>query len=227
MACCWRFAFSRLPASGGDVTGLATRAVALRGTDAWRTYSAAASAAAAAPAVEANAATAETLTKLLGPETYAPLHSLQQVYDEVLARPSRFPIHVRRVHQLAIEEQRRRQAVVDQSPLEGGCQALFTARKVIYVIIARSDSRLQLCATRFSCAQDFVERSARSHGKKRGLGRWLASQGYDNVLLYTVESLRSDQTPYGRIASRRLNHWSALLQDFHRGGEVFQGLSHN
>eukprot|EP00927_Polykrikos_kofoidii_P022146 TRINITY_DN20733_c0_g1_i1.p1 TRINITY_DN20733_c0_g1~~TRINITY_DN20733_c0_g1_i1.p1 ORF type:complete len:231 (+),score=24.56 TRINITY_DN20733_c0_g1_i1:74-766(+) len=180
----------------------------------------AASGALVSPASSAGGAFADAPSTPSGPRAFAPLHDLQAAYDEILAHPSRFPLHVQRVHHLAREEQRRRQEIVDQSSLGAGCEALFTARKVIYVITGRNDTRFQVCATRFSCAQDFLERFAKSHGKKRGFGRWLASHGFGNIFVYTVESLQSEQTPYNRIAHRRLKRWSEVLEDVQSGREV-------
>eukprot|EP00747_Dinoflagellata_sp_TGD_P042719 gnl/TRDRNA2_/TRDRNA2_142255_c0_seq1.p1 gnl/TRDRNA2_/TRDRNA2_142255_c0~~gnl/TRDRNA2_/TRDRNA2_142255_c0_seq1.p1 ORF type:complete len:153 (+),score=11.35 gnl/TRDRNA2_/TRDRNA2_142255_c0_seq1:80-538(+) len=150
-------------------------------------------------------------------DAFSPVFELQTLYDEILARPERFPANVQRIHSLAQAERRRRQPIVDQSPLGQGRNALLSARKVIYVILSRNDTRTQLCATRFSCAQDFLERSARAHGKKRGPGRWLASQGLENLWLYTLESLHGDGIFYHKAVGPRLHFWARALEDPSRG----------
>ena len=54
------------------------------------------------------------------------------LWREALVNPGRFPPHVRRVHELAEVERRKRQRFVDQTALGPGLDTLFAARKVIY-----------------------------------------------------------------------------------------------
>eukprot|EP00933_Yihiella_yeosuensis_P074748 TRINITY_DN83786_c0_g1_i1.p1 TRINITY_DN83786_c0_g1~~TRINITY_DN83786_c0_g1_i1.p1 ORF type:complete len:225 (+),score=43.24 TRINITY_DN83786_c0_g1_i1:118-792(+) len=162
---------------------------------------------------------------------YVPLQELQAAYDEVLIRPWQFPPHVQRLHEIAESEQRLRQPFIDQGPLAHGQQTLLTARKVIYAIVGRSNPRFQICVTKFSCTQDFLERSAkelraamkgptsRSPAKRRRgqAAQGLALEGPEALMLYALESLDSDHIPYHRISQQRLHHWAGLLQSVMSG----------
>eukprot|EP00971_Amphidinium_carterae_P281837 5594657-Amphidinium_carterae.1 len=157
-----------------------------------------------------------------GMESYSSVYALQDTYDQVLTHPELFPPHIRRAHSLLTRERANRQRFVDQTPIEAGRNALFMARKVVYVIVARHDSRMQLCATRFSCAQDFVERASRaSTARLRGDNRWLTVQGFDNLILLILESLDSERISYRQLAGPRLTYWADLLQDYSQGLDAY------
>lgn len=157
----------------------------------------------------------------------APLDQLQGTFDEVLLRPWRFPPHVQRLHGRAEAERQQRQDLVDQSAIGAQRQSLF-ARKVVYAIVGRESPHIQVCVTKYSCAQDFFERSvqelqrtARSHGsrntssgrRKNAAKSGLALQNPEGLLLYVLESLDSGDIPYHRICDLRLRHWAQLVRD--------------
>eukprot|EP00930_Biecheleria_cincta_P059627 TRINITY_DN45339_c0_g1_i1.p1 TRINITY_DN45339_c0_g1~~TRINITY_DN45339_c0_g1_i1.p1 ORF type:complete len:219 (-),score=42.87 TRINITY_DN45339_c0_g1_i1:2-571(-) len=161
---------------------------------------------------------------------YAPVRELQAAYDEVLARPWRFPAHVQRLHQLAEAEKLLRQPLVDQQCVGQGKDALFLARKVVYAIVGRDAPRFHVCVTKFTCAQDFIERSANelrrrtptssspAAAKRRRKGQasqGLALQGPEGLILYILESLESESIPFHRMSHKRLHHWASLLQGLH------------
>ncbi|CAK9094053.1 Uncharacterized protein SCF082_LOCUS44221 [Durusdinium trenchii] len=161
----------------------------------------------------------------LGP-TWAPMEQLQATFDEVLLRPWRFPPHVQELHRMAVLERQQRQRVVDQAPVAAERQALL-ARKVVYCIMGRESPRVQVCVTKVSAAQDFMERSLhelqraaaaaqsgklpkrRSNAAKSGL----ALEHPENLLLYVLESLASPDIPYHRICQERLRHWALRVRD--------------
>ncbi|CAE7925971.1 unnamed protein product, partial [Symbiodinium sp. KB8] len=149
-----------------------------------------------------------------------------EAFDEVFLRPWRFPVHVQRLHDLAEAERRRRASVVDQSAIAHGQRSLLEARKVVYAIVSRDSPHLQVCVTKVSCAQDFLERAARelratarggsfTQSSKHRYGAaktGLAFQAPEGLLLYALESLESAELPYHRLSQQRLHHWAKLLQ---------------
>ncbi|CAE7824856.1 unnamed protein product [Symbiodinium microadriaticum] len=155
-----------------------------------------------------------------------PVERLQEAFDEVFLRPWRFPVHVQRLHDLAEAERRRRASVVDQSAIAHGQRSLLEARKVVYAIVSRDSPHLQVCVTKVSCAQDFLERAARelratarggsfTQSSKHRYGAaktGLAFQAPEGLLLYALESLESAELPYHRLSQQRLHHWAKLLQ---------------
>ncbi|CAE7719557.1 unnamed protein product [Symbiodinium sp. CCMP2592] len=155
-----------------------------------------------------------------------PVERMQEAFDEVFLRPWRFPVHVQRLHGLAEAERRRRASVVDQSAIAHGQRSLLEARKVVYAIVSRDSPHLQVCVTKVSCAQDFLERAARelratarggsfTQSSKHRYGAaktGLAFQAPEGLLLYALESLESAELPYHRLAQQRLHHWAKLLQ---------------
>merc|ERR1712194_108330 len=161
-----------------------------------------------------------------GPAVYGPIYELQAAYDELLVRPWRFPEHLQRIRQVVEAQRTERQALVDQSNLDAGCSALLTARMVVYAIVGRDNPRVQVCVTRYSCAQDFLERSAREAQKmlnrgsrppkrRRGASakNGLVFQSPEGLLLIPLESLSSPALHYHKIANPRLHHWAELLHD--------------
>eukprot|EP00931_Biecheleriopsis_adriatica_P094515 TRINITY_DN68154_c0_g1_i1.p1 TRINITY_DN68154_c0_g1~~TRINITY_DN68154_c0_g1_i1.p1 ORF type:complete len:257 (-),score=44.27 TRINITY_DN68154_c0_g1_i1:54-773(-) len=161
----------------------------------------------------------------MGP-AFAPIQELQAAFDEVLARPWRFPSHIQRLHHMAEAERCLRQPIVDQSSIAHGKSSLFAARKVVYAIVSRDNPRFQVCVTKFSCAQDFLERSSRElrrvfqgsavrppAKRRRGAAsQGLALQGPEGLLIYALESLESDRISYHRVSHQRLHHWAGLLR---------------
>ncbi|CAE7688043.1 unnamed protein product, partial [Symbiodinium necroappetens] len=123
-------------------------------------------------------------------------------------------------------ERRRRASVVDQSAIAHGQRSLLEARKVVYAIVSRDSPHLQVCVTKVSCAQDFLERAARelratarggsfTQSSKHRYGAaktGLAFQAPEGLLLYALESLESAELPYHRLSQQRLHHWAKLLQ---------------
>ena len=136
-----------------------------------------------------------------------PMDQLQRTFDEVLVRPGRFPGHVQSLHWLAQEERQRRQRVVDQSNIGPGLQTLLRARKVVYAILSRDTAHVQVCVTRVSCGQDFLEQLS---GKKPGARRLAFSD--QGLLLYVLESVNSHEIPFHRLAEPRLLRWATKVR---------------
>ncbi|AFZ79103.1 hypothetical protein BEWA_019480 [Theileria equi strain WA] len=139
------------------------------------------------------------------------IETLVDNYEKALINPELFPAHIQKLHYIATEIRREREAIgISQSDLGVNKLSVKTAERIIYAIYDKFTPELYFVASREPAAIDFYNLYLSSLSDRNNvILKWISEHDINTLGIYILESISTTKIHFSELAKARLLFWKS------------------